>query len=131
MQTLRKAEPTGWAILAGTLLLLAGAFNAVYGITALLNSHVLVVSGGGTVSIWDITTWGWITLLLGAALMVTAFGLFAAQGWARWIAIVVAALSAIAQISIITENPWWSLAVITLDVLVIYELAAHWQSAPA
>jgi len=42
-------------------------------------------------------------------------------------AICIAALSAISQIAFFTAYPLWSLLVILLDVLVIWQLSMHWQ----
>jgi hypothetical protein len=41
------------------------------------------------------------------------------------VAIVVAFLSAVANLAFIPANPWWALTVITLDVIVIYAVAVH------
>ncbi|MGZ4664476.1 MAG: DUF7144 family membrane protein [Frankiaceae bacterium] len=48
-------------------------------------------------------------------------------GWARWFAIVLAGLDAIAQVGLITFVPAWSLLVIAINVLIIYGPAAKWD----
>jgi hypothetical protein len=121
-QTRRTVQPTGWAIVAGTLILVLAGFNLIFGITALLNSHVLVVQNG-SLAVWDLKTYGWISVIIGGFLAVVAFGLFWTVRWARWAGIVIAGLNALAQMGTITINPWWTIAVIALDVLVIYHLA--------
>ena len=40
-------------------------------------------------------------------------------------AIILAALSAVVQLLLVPAQPWWSLIVIAIDVLVIYALTAH------
>jgi hypothetical protein len=60
-------------------------------------------------------------------MVVAAFGLFAGQSWAMWTTVVFAALAAIAQIGWITVYPIWSLIVIALSVIVIYQLTARWN----
>ena len=42
-----------------------------------------------------------------------------------WVAIILAALSAVVQLLLVPAQPWWSLIVIAIDVLVIYALTAH------
>ncbi len=48
--------------------------------------------------------------------------LFAGQTWARVIAVALAILSAVGQLLPIAAQPWWSLIVIAIDVLIIYAL---------
>jgi hypothetical protein len=50
---------------------------------------------------------------------------------ARWIAVLVVGLNAIAQIGFIVAFPLWAILLIALDVLVIYGLAARWDDEPA
>jgi hypothetical protein len=120
--------PTGWATFAGVVLLINGCFAVMFGLAALLNDEVVTVGGSDGVTIWDFTAWGWITLVLGAFMILTATGLFAAAGWARWTAVVFATLSALAQFGTISAFPLWSLLVIALDITVIYQLVARWDT---
>ena len=52
-------------------------------------------------------------------------GLFSGRTWARTVAIVLAVVSAIANFLFIPDYPFWSLLIITLDVFVIWAVAAH------
>ncbi|HKF17690.1 MAG TPA: hypothetical protein VKF14_10935 [Candidatus Dormibacteraeota bacterium] len=122
----RQPIPSGWAVFAGTILLIVGIFNAIYGLVALFRPRAITVSGQGVI-VWDFSTWGWILLAIGIVQIAVSLGLFAVQGWARWMAIGVAGLSAVAQIAFFTAYPLWSLLVILLDVLVIWQLSMHWQ----
>lgn len=115
--------PSGWAAFAGVILFVIGVFNVLYGLAALLNdSQVLVTNGYDGVIIWNLTTWGWIHLVIGAIMVATSIGLFTVKEWARVIAIIFCVLSAIAHIGLITAFPLWSILIIVLDVLVIYNL---------
>jgi hypothetical protein len=58
----------------------------------------------------------------------TALGLFASRGWARWMAVLFAMVNAFAQFGAASAFPVWSLIVIALDVVVIYQLTARWRS---
>ena len=51
--------------------------------------------------------------------------LFAGQTWARVVAIILVVLSAIGQLLLIPAQPWWSLIIIAIDVLIIYALTVH------
>jgi hypothetical protein len=120
--------PTGWAVFAGMILVILGFLNFFWGLAGILEDENLVVGGNGAIIV-DLTAWGWATLIIGALQILVAFGLFAAQGWARWTAVFLAALAAIGQIGIVTAFPIWSLIVIVLAVLVIYNLTARWEEA--
>jgi uncharacterized membrane protein len=63
--------------------------------------------------------------VLGALLILTAVALFAGATWARVVAVVVAGVSAVVQLMLIPAQPWWSLIVIAIDVLIIYAIIAH------
>ena len=123
-----QAGPTGWTVFAGVLLLLLGTFNVIFGLTALFHDKVFTAVGQNLI-VWDLASWGWIHLIVGAVMVLVSLGLFAAQGWARWLAVVFAALNAIAHVAFITVFPLWSLLLILLDVVVIYELTARWEPA--
>jgi hypothetical protein len=127
-RTRRPPGPTGWAVFAGVILLMVGFLNFFYGLAAILNDDVVVVGGHGAI-IADLTAWGWITLILGAILVLTGFGLLSAQEWARWTAVFFATINAIAQIGVFPAAPLWAFIVILLDVLVIYNLTANWSEA--
>jgi hypothetical protein len=123
----RTAE--GWAMFAGIIMVIAGVSDIIFGLTAIFNDEVLTKTGGQLI-FWDFTTWGWITLLLGILMVLAAFGLFAGQSWAMWTTVVFASLAAIGQISWITVSPIWSLIVISLSVIVIYQLTTRWNPEP-
>jgi hypothetical protein len=61
----------------------------------------------------------------------TALGVLFQPKGVRWIGVAIAALNAIAQMFFISAYPLWSLAVFTLDVLVIYGLVVHGGAAAA
>ncbi len=118
---MESREASGWAIFTGIILFIIGSLDIIYGLAAILNDEVIRQTESGVI-IADFTTWGWVTLLIGSFLILTALGLFAAQGWARWTAVVLVVLNALAQAALITAFPLWSILIITLDVLIIYNL---------
>jgi hypothetical protein len=121
--------PSGWAVFAGAMLLLAGVLNLVHGLVALASPKVAIVSAEGYV-VWDLTGWAWIHVLLGVGMVVISLGLFAVQEWARWLAVVIAIINAIAAVGFFTAYPLWATLVIALDVIVIYQLSMHWRQPP-
>jgi hypothetical protein len=121
----RRREPSGWAVsgmvFAASILILIGSFQIIAGLTAIFNDDFYVVTRNYTFDL-DATAWGWIHLLIGILLVVTAWGLFSGHTWARVTAIVLAIVSAIANFFFIPYYPFWSILVIALDVWVIWAL---------
>ena len=120
------ARPSGWRVFTGSVLLLAGCFNVIWGLVALFNPRVIIVSGQGLV-IWNFKVWGWIYIVVGALMGVASVGLFMMQPWARWVALVFAALSAVVSVLYFPAYPLFSLLMVLLDVVIIYQLSARWQ----
>jgi hypothetical protein len=118
----------GWVAFAGIMLALIGFFDILQGITALTKDDYFVIRSGDLL-VFDFTAWGWILLIWGLLMIAGGFGLLYGKGWARWFAIVVAFVNAIAQIGFLAAYPIWSTIVIALDVFVLYALTARWDEA--
>jgi hypothetical protein len=74
---------------------------------------------------FDVTTWGWIHLLVGLLVLFAGIAVMSGQTWARAIGIILAGLSALANFVFIPYYPFWSLLIIALDVFVIWALAVY------
>ena len=122
----RSAEgPSGWVSFAGIILFIAGSLDFFYGLGAVLNDDVVTVQGRGVI-VADFTTWGWAHMILGVVMVLTSAGLLTGKGWGRVMGVIFATINAIAQIGLITAFPLWSILLIALDVIVIYQLTARW-----
>jgi hypothetical protein len=115
---------TGWITFAAVMLLVIGAFNAIDGLTALLKDEVFVTTNNRLL-VFDLTTWGWITLLFGATQFLIGLALTRGAQWARVSAVLLVALNAVAQLTFLTAYPLWSTIIIALDVIVIWALVVH------
>jgi hypothetical protein len=113
----------GWLTFAGMMLGLAGTFNFIDGILALANSKVFTAHAVYVFS--DLRTWGWIVLLLGILQLVAAVAIFAGSELARWFGITAAGLNAVGQLLFVPAYPFWSIALFTMDILIIYALAVY------
>ncbi|MEU0564615.1 hypothetical protein ABZ297_04315 [Nonomuraea sp. NPDC005983] len=120
----------GWVWFAGLMMIMSGVFNAITGLYGIFNNH-MYVTGAGELMILSLTGWGWVHLIFGILLVIAGVALTAGQLWARIVAIVLAAINAMTQLLWIDVNPWWSLAVIAVDVLVLYALIVHGREAAA
>lgn len=111
-------------VLAGALLALSGVFTLVQALYALFGDAVFVQSDGQPMLL-DITTWGWVHLVLGALQLAVGLAVFRGSTWARVTAAVVVGLSAVSQMVFLPAYPVWSIVVIAIDVLVIWALCMH------
>jgi len=118
--------PNGWVLFAGIVLIINGCLAIMFGLAAVLNDQVVRVGGEG-VTIADFTAWGWITMGIGALMTITGIGLVLGNRIARWAGVTFAVISALAQFGTISAFPLWSLLVIALDIIVIYQLIANWD----
>jgi hypothetical protein len=114
-------------IFVAVMLFMTGGFNVLFGIAALLNDEVVAVGGTG-VAIWDFTAWGWIMIVAGVVMMLTALGLALGLNAARWPAVGFVMLNALAQFGIVSAFPWLAVLLIGIDVVVLYQLTARWNA---
>ncbi|HSE07276.1 MAG TPA: hypothetical protein VLB29_01310 [Nocardioidaceae bacterium] len=116
---------TGWVLFGSMMMILLGSFQAIAGLVALLDDGYYLVGTNGLVVNVDYTAWGWVHLIVGLVAVAAGFGLATGAMWARVLGVVIAGLSAIVNFAFIAAYPFWALTMITLDVLIIYAIAAH------
>ena len=118
-------EVSGWAtgglLFAASILCLVGAFQMLAGLVAIIDDEFYVVTRNYTFDL-DVTAWGWIHLICGAAVLATGIGLFGQRTWAGVGGIAIAMLSALVNFFFIPYYPFWSILVIALDVWVVWSL---------
>jgi hypothetical protein len=121
-------ETSGWAVgfilFAAIMMIMVGVFQALQGLIAIFENEFYVATRNYLFQ-FDATSWGWIHLLLGLLVAVAGWGLLSGRTWARVVALTLAVLSAIANFLFIPYYPFWALLLITLDIFVIWAVAAH------
>ncbi|WP_159797380.1 DUF7144 family membrane protein [Puerhibacterium puerhi] len=120
-RTVSPVAQTG-VVLAGSLMIVLGVFQALQGLVALIDDDMFVVLPNYTFSL-DITGWGWIHLVVGIAIAVTGVFLLSRSAIAGGVAIGLAAISAVANFLFIPFYPLWSMLVVALAVFVIWAIA--------
>src|SRR3954447_14466735 len=112
----------GWFTFAALMFTLAGMSNLLWGIGALDTKDYLPKEG---LIASNFTFWGWISLIWAAMAFTAAFLLFTRNPWSAGVGMVLATLNAVFWLFALPVLPIWSLVVISIDVLIVYQLAVH------
>jgi hypothetical protein len=109
----------GRALLAATLLLIAGTLNIIYGIGTLDGANIFV--NDKRYILTNLNTMGWVLIVLGVLQLTGGFSLIAGNAYGRVIGIIGGSLGAIgALLSTGQSNPWWSLGIFFLCVYIVH-----------
>ena len=121
-------EPSGWAIgwtwFAGLMMVMIGFWHAIAGLTAIINDEFYTRTPNYLLK-FDVSTWGWIHLLLGILILLAGFALFSGAVWARSLGVILAVVSAIAAFGWLPYYPVWGIIIIVVAVAVIWSLTVH------
>jgi hypothetical protein len=125
MNTRLEGARTGWVTFAGIVALVVGGYNALGGLAALSDDDTLTAQATEVLYGIDLTAWGWFWLLLGAVQILAGVLVLQRNEWGRWLAIAIAAVSALVTVFLIVIFPLWAIAVLALDTLVLYALVTR------
>ncbi|MGX7729141.1 DUF7144 family membrane protein [Rhodococcus sp. 2H158] len=120
--SVKQDVAAGTSMGAAIILVTIGILQVFQGIAAVAEDEVFVVGIEYTYK-FDLTTWGWIHIVLGVVAALVGFALFTGATWARVAAIVLASLSILANFMWLPYYPWWSVLIIALDVVVIWAVS--------
>jgi hypothetical protein len=122
----------GWIGFAGWLMVVIGSLDFFEGLIAIIRGKYYVLTPSQIV-VFDLRTWGWITLFWGIIVALAGFGLLSRAGWARWFTIVVVSLNVLGQLGFVgsAQYPLWALTIVALSIVVLYALIVRWEEAPA
>lgn len=126
----RSPWVTGFAVFGGSMMIVIGIFQIVVGLTAIFEDTFYVLADNYLFG-FDVSTWGWIHLVLGVLVAVGGIAVLAGQLWARVLGIVLAALSAITNFLFLPYYPLWSMLIIATDIAVIWALTRYGRDEAA
>ena len=66
----------GWIVFAATMMMVIGSIDFFEGLIAVIRGEYYVIHGDQLI-VFDTTTWGWITMILGVILFLFEVGLVA------------------------------------------------------
>ena len=118
----------GWVVFAAVLLMISGTFTAIQGLSALIRDEaywVTNVDGDVNVLTFNITTWGWIHLILGILGVIIGYLLLQGSTFARVIGIALVSLNLVAQFAYLPVFPFWGIVGIAVGFFVLYALIVH------
>ena len=120
----------GWIAFAGWLMVIIGVLDFFQGLIAIIRKEYYAISGSQVI-VFDVRTWGWITLLWGIAIGFAGMALLAGAGWARWLTIILVSFNILEMLAFegATAAPLWALTVLALNIVVLYALLVKWDEA--
>jgi hypothetical protein len=121
---------TGWIAFAGWIMILIGGLDFFEGLIAAIRGKYYVFTPDQVI-VFDVKTWGWITLIWGIVLVFAGLALLSGATWARWFTIVVVSLNVLDQLGFAgsSQYPLWALTVMALNILVLYALIVRWDDS--
>ena len=124
----RASEISGAELAAGigvmfaaTMMIMVGIFQVFQGLAAIMSEEFYTAAPDYLLDL-DLSTWGWVHLVLGVLTAIAGFYLFSANRAAGIFAIVVAVVSALTNFAFIPYYPFWALLIIAFDVFVIWAI---------
>jgi hypothetical protein len=120
----RSEAAVGWTWFAAIMMGLLGIFWAIAGLVGILEDEFFVVTPNYVFK-FDVTTWGWIHLILGIVVFLASLALFQGAVWARTVGVILAGLSALVGFAWLPWYPIWGIILIVMAVFVIWALTVH------
>jgi hypothetical protein len=121
----------GWIGFAAIAMLVIGFIDFFEGLIAAIRKEYYVFTPERII-VFNVQTWGWLTLLWGIVLILAGLALWNGASWARWFAIVAACINMLSQLLWLGSSayPVWTLTAITLSIIVVYALTVRWEGYP-
>jgi hypothetical protein len=120
----KRSVTFGVTAFAGVMLTTLAVFQILQGIAAVAKDKVYVKGIDYTYQ-FDITQWGWIHIVVGAAGVAIGLGILAGQTWGRIAGIAVAVVAALTNFAFLPYYPLWSIVIIAFSAFVIWALCTQ------
>ncbi|MFE5943947.1 hypothetical protein [Streptomyces sp. NPDC056480] len=121
--TTRQAWAGGLTVFAAVMLGITGLVGIFRGIMAIAEDEVFVDTPNYVFK-FDLTSWGWIHLVIGVIAVLVSFGLYRTATWARVAGVGIAALIIIANFLSLPYYPAWSILMVAMSGFIIWALCA-------
>lgn len=114
---------SGWVLFAAALLMTLGILNVIDGIAAVGDSQFFVRHAHYVIG--DLGSWGWALIVVGVGQGLTGLAVSRRSALGNLAGIGFALANALSQLMIMQAYPFWSMAIFTLDLVVVYALVVH------
>ncbi|WP_086826079.1 hypothetical protein [Streptomyces sp. NRRL B-24572] len=121
-QSTAGAWASGGTLFAGVLMLVTGFMDVFQGIAGIAEDDVYTRIGDYVFK-FNLTTWGWIHLILGVIVAIAGIGILRGAEWGRIAGISLASLNVLFQFLFLPYQPWWALFSMAISIFVIWALA--------
>ena len=115
----------GWIMFAAYFLIIGGVFDIMQGLAALFRDQSYFVVAENGLLTFNFTSWGWIHLLFGLAMIGVGVLLLRGSTFARIIAILLVGLNMVSQFAWLAAYPVWGIIALIIDALILYALLVH------
>ena len=118
----------GWIRFAGILMVIIAMIDFFQGLIAIIRGSYYAFTPNQII-VFDLSTWGWLTLIWSIVVGLTGFGLLAAATWARWVTIIVVSVNILAMLGFVgnAAYPLWALTALALNIVVLYAVTIRWS----
>ena len=118
----------GWVSFASIVMMLIGALDAIEGLVAILQ-HEYYTQTKTELVVFNIRTWGWVSLAWGILLVFAGYSLLRSRPWARWFTIVAGTLTFFEQLGFVgsSDYPLIAVVILALNAMVLYVLLVRWE----
>jgi hypothetical protein len=126
----RSGWAVGWSIYAAVWMWILGFFHGIAGLVALMENEFYVATPNYIFQ-FDVTTWGWVHLIVGVVVFMAGFAVKSGAVWGRTVGVIIAIISILISFSWLPYYPIWGLLMIAANAFVIWALTAHGRDVAA
>jgi hypothetical protein len=120
-----QARAQNWATFAAVMFLVVGIFNVIDGVAAISKDRHFRAD---ELLVGNLTLWGVILLIVGAAQLLTTFLIYRRSGAGQVLGVFLAVMNMVVALFFLGAYPVWSIIILVLDGVVIYALTVYGES---
>ena len=114
----------GWITFAGTYLVIAGALNLIWGVTALAQKEYFHEDG---LIFSNLQFWGWIAVVIAAVQILGGALIFMRKVGGMIMGLIIGGCGVLFNFLSIGAYPVWSSIAIGCSLLVLWAVTVHWE----
>jgi len=119
-----SAGAAAGTVLASVLMMLGGAWDFLAGLAVVIKHGFFAPVSNTYAYHWDIQSWGWTQLAIGAVVFAAGVCVLLRMTWARVVGVILAVFSAIAAFMFIPYYPVWGIILVAVNLFIIWALVS-------